>query len=223
MRSGKALAADSAEIAIHLRPLPRYLLGQWPGAEPNVLRLGLTEPYVRLATTLNGPERTVENQELEARSAPPRRTPYANLILDMLNSDPMLFSHPRRRSRRGMAHHRPRDQSLDSRKRPHAGMPRRPGTTRPAVLTSTAAFRRSGHPAGAAEALGISRHLVYDLLRDGATTVTQGGKPRRTPGSARQFSIRVVAIATATASIRTSRIRASGSNGPPFTMPMAEK
>jgi glucose-6-phosphate 1-dehydrogenase len=91
LRSGKALSADSAEIAIHFRRLPRYLLDQWPGVEPNVLRLGLTEPYVRLATTLNGPERTAENRELELHTTGSRRGPYANLILDMLNSDPMLF------------------------------------------------------------------------------------------------------------------------------------
>jgi glucose-6-phosphate 1-dehydrogenase len=91
LRSGKALAADSAEIAIHFRPLPRYLLDQWPGVEPNVLTVGLTEPYVRLSTTLNGPERTAETQRLEARSTPPRFTAYAHLILQMLNSDPMLF------------------------------------------------------------------------------------------------------------------------------------
>jgi glucose-6-phosphate 1-dehydrogenase len=91
LRSGKALEADSAEIAIHFRPLPRYLLDQWPGVEPNVLRLGLTEPYVRMATTLNGPERTAESRELEARSTAPRFTAYANLILEMLKNDPMLF------------------------------------------------------------------------------------------------------------------------------------
>jgi glucose-6-phosphate 1-dehydrogenase len=89
--SGKALAADSAEIAIHFRPLPRYLLSRWPGVEPNVLTVGLTEPYVRLSTTLNGPERTAETRQLEARSTPPRFTAYAHLILEMLNSDPMLF------------------------------------------------------------------------------------------------------------------------------------
>lgn len=91
LRSGKALAADSAEIAVHFRPLPRYLLDQWPGIEPNVLRLGLTEPYVRLATTLNGPDRTAESRELEAKSTEPRFTAYANLILETLKSDPMLF------------------------------------------------------------------------------------------------------------------------------------
>ena len=47
LRSGKALAEDAAEIAIHFRPLPAYLTDQWPGVEPNVLRIGLQEPYVR--------------------------------------------------------------------------------------------------------------------------------------------------------------------------------
>ena len=48
IRSGKALERPSAEIAVHFRALPRYLTDQWPGVEPNVLRIGLTEPYVRL-------------------------------------------------------------------------------------------------------------------------------------------------------------------------------
>lgn len=91
LRSGKALAEDSAEIAIHFRPLPTYLLDRWPGAEPNVLRLGLREPYVRLATTLNGRDRTAENRQLELVSAPPQRSPYANLILEMLRGDATLF------------------------------------------------------------------------------------------------------------------------------------
>jgi glucose-6-phosphate 1-dehydrogenase len=91
LRSGKALEADSAEIAIHFRPLPQYLLGQWPGVEPNALRIGLTEPYVRLTTTLNGPERTAESRELEARRTAPRFTAHAHLIQEMLKSDAMLF------------------------------------------------------------------------------------------------------------------------------------
>jgi glucose-6-phosphate 1-dehydrogenase len=56
-----------------------------------VLRLGLTAPYVRLSTTLNGPEQTAETRQLEAHSTAPRFTAYANLILHMLRSDPMLF------------------------------------------------------------------------------------------------------------------------------------
>jgi len=91
LQSGKALEANSAEIVIHFRPLPRYLVAQWPGVEPNALRIGLREPYVRLTTTLNGPDRTAETRELEARSTAPRFTAYANLIQEMLNGDPMLF------------------------------------------------------------------------------------------------------------------------------------
>jgi len=91
LRSGKAIQADSAEIAVHFRATPGYVTDQVPGVEPNVLRIGLTEPYVRLSTTLNGPERTAETRELEARSTQPRFTAYAHLILEMLNNDPMLF------------------------------------------------------------------------------------------------------------------------------------
>ena len=91
LASGKALDGDSAEIAIHFRPLPRYLLDQYPGVQQNVLRLGLPDPYVRLATTLNGPDRTAATHELELHSAASRRPAYANLILDMLKNDPMLF------------------------------------------------------------------------------------------------------------------------------------
>ena len=149
LRSGKALAADSAEIAIHFRPLPRYLLDQWPGVEPNVLRVGLTEPYVRLSTTLNGPERTAETQQLEARSTPPRFTGVRPPDPRNAQQRPDAV-HPRRRGRRGMAHHRPRDERMDSRRRPHAGLPSRPGTTGPAVLTPTATRRpRAGLRAAA--------------------------------------------------------------------------
>jgi hypothetical protein len=91
LRSGKPLPADSAEIAVHFRPMPQYLLDRWPGIEPNVLRIGLTEPYVRLSAALNGPEQTAEICQLEARTTAPRLTAYAHLILEMLRGDPMVF------------------------------------------------------------------------------------------------------------------------------------
>ena len=56
-----------------------------------MLTIGLIEPYVRVATTLNGPEQTAENRQLEARSTPPRFTAYAHLIEEMLQGNPMLF------------------------------------------------------------------------------------------------------------------------------------
>ena len=91
LRSGKALPEDAADVAVHFRPVAGYLLEQWPGVEPNVLRLGLREPDVRLSTTLNGPDRTAEGRELVATSSPPRFEAYANLIRSMLRNDPMLF------------------------------------------------------------------------------------------------------------------------------------
>ena len=90
LRSGKAFQTDSAEIAIHFRPLPRYLTDQWPGVEPNVLRIGLTEPYVRLATTLNGPGQTAEHRQ-QRRARPRRGHGHSHLIQEMLEGDPMLF------------------------------------------------------------------------------------------------------------------------------------
>jgi glucose-6-phosphate 1-dehydrogenase len=91
LRSGKAMAAESAEIALHFRPVPGYVLRRWPDVESNTLRLGLTEPYVRLGTTLNGPERSTVTCDLEARSAAPRFSAYAHLVLQMLQGEPMLF------------------------------------------------------------------------------------------------------------------------------------
>ena len=91
LRSGKAMASDSAEIAIHFRALPGYLLDRWPGVEPNVLRLGLLEPYLRLTTTLNGPDRQLETRDLALQASPPTRSPYANLLLEMLRGEATLF------------------------------------------------------------------------------------------------------------------------------------
>jgi len=42
-----------------------------------VLRVGLTEPDMRLSTTFNGPERTAGIRQLEARPTPPRFTACA--------------------------------------------------------------------------------------------------------------------------------------------------
>jgi glucose-6-phosphate 1-dehydrogenase len=91
LRSGKAMAANSAEIAIHFRALPGYLVDRWPGIEPNVLRLGLMDPYVGLGMMLNAGDRKVETRELELQTEASRRAPYANLLLEMLRGDPTLF------------------------------------------------------------------------------------------------------------------------------------
>ncbi len=91
LRSGKALAEDRMEIAIHYRGIVRPLGRSSQGSQPNVLRVGLKEPYVRLDTVVNGSDFTSVNHQLEMTSAPPLRKAYANLIIEMLNRNPMLF------------------------------------------------------------------------------------------------------------------------------------
>jgi len=91
LRSGKAMAADHAEIAVHFRPLGRRVLRHFPGITPNVFRLGLMEPYITLTATTIGDAREGREHELELHTAEPRRTPYANLLLEMLRGDATLF------------------------------------------------------------------------------------------------------------------------------------
>jgi glucose-6-phosphate 1-dehydrogenase len=91
LRSGKALARDSAEIAFHFKKVRGYLSNVSIDVAPNVLRIGLMKPYVRLETTINGPEFTPLNQTLEMLAEEPRRKAYANLIVEMLNNRPLLF------------------------------------------------------------------------------------------------------------------------------------
>ena len=87
LRSGKALARDHAEVAIHFRLPPPP--GR-PFAKPNVIRIGLMEPYVRAGVNVLGPDRSIVRDELELRAPEPDRPAYANLLLDMLRGDPML-------------------------------------------------------------------------------------------------------------------------------------
>jgi glucose-6-phosphate 1-dehydrogenase len=91
LRSGKSMQEDLAEIAVHFRPLPRYQVERYPGVAPNVLRLGLMQPYIRLAATTLGTGRRAEARELELYSTDRRPTAYANLLLEMLRGDTTLF------------------------------------------------------------------------------------------------------------------------------------
>lgn len=90
LRSGKALSGDRGEIAVHFRPMPGYLQERYPGIAPNVLRLGLMEPTIRLATTTIGEGRRGSGDELELCALARRRSPYANLVLEMLRGDATL-------------------------------------------------------------------------------------------------------------------------------------
>lgn len=91
LRSGKALAKDAAEVAIHFRPAPAMNRGTPPMAR-NVLRIGLMEPYVRLEINDIGQNRAIEVATLELNAQPPARSPYANLLKDMLAGEPMMMT-----------------------------------------------------------------------------------------------------------------------------------
>lgn len=91
LRSGKSMPADTAEIAIHFRPLPFHLFDNEVNVPANVLRIGLMEPYVRLDTTINGSDQQLIHQELEMLAPQPKRSAYANLILEMCRNRPTLF------------------------------------------------------------------------------------------------------------------------------------
>jgi glucose-6-phosphate 1-dehydrogenase len=91
LRSGKSMPADSAEIAIHFRPLPPHLFDLNVNLPANVLRIGLMESYVRLDMTINGSDQQLVEQELEMLAPKPDRSAYANLILEMFHNSPTLF------------------------------------------------------------------------------------------------------------------------------------
>ncbi|MFY1825968.1 glucose-6-phosphate dehydrogenase [Myxococcus fulvus] len=89
LRTGKALSRPHAEVAVYFRFEPDHELRNPKGGQ-NVLRIGLSEPYVRLAVNINGPERTLVTTDLELRSHAAGRLAYSNLLLDMLRAEPML-------------------------------------------------------------------------------------------------------------------------------------
>jgi glucose-6-phosphate 1-dehydrogenase len=89
LRSGKALARNHAEIAIRFRHPPVHG-PRVDVAPPNILRIGLAEPYVRLTMNVNAADRTLAATDLEMTSAPPGRPAYANLLLEMADCNATL-------------------------------------------------------------------------------------------------------------------------------------
>lgn len=89
IRSGKALARDRAEVAVHFRPTPG-LMFEGETVTSNVLHIGLMEPSVRLAVNSLGPERRLVEKMLTLDAAPPGRAAYANLLMAMLQGRQMV-------------------------------------------------------------------------------------------------------------------------------------
>jgi glucose-6-phosphate 1-dehydrogenase len=92
LRTGKALARDRREIAVHFQPVPHLVFGQATDAEPNVLRFQLDPDRLSLTVNINGPGDpfTLEAAELDLDLAPHELPAYARLLLDVMEGDPAL-------------------------------------------------------------------------------------------------------------------------------------
>ncbi|NKY48460.1 glucose-6-phosphate dehydrogenase [Nocardia cerradoensis] len=91
LRTGKALAADRKEVAIHFRPVPHMPFGHHGTAAPNVLRFGLEPENLTLALTAIGAAAgTLVPLSMNAAIPPPDLPAYGRLLLDVLLGNPAL-------------------------------------------------------------------------------------------------------------------------------------
>lgn len=91
LRTGKALAADRKEVAIHFRPVPHMPFGHHGTTAPNVLRFGLDPENLTLALTAIGAAvDTLVPVTMTARIEPPDLPAYGRLLLDVLLGNPAL-------------------------------------------------------------------------------------------------------------------------------------
>jgi glucose-6-phosphate 1-dehydrogenase len=92
LRTGKALAADRTEIALHFRPVPHAVFPLATAPEANVLRLRLGPDRISLRVNLNtsGDLLALEPAELGLSLAPQDLSAYARLLIDILDREPTL-------------------------------------------------------------------------------------------------------------------------------------
>ena len=87
LRTGKALARNRQEIAIHFQPVPHLVFGREADPRPNILRLQLDPDRMSLGVNING---AGDRFELDRDLAAQDLSAYARLILDILEGDPTL-------------------------------------------------------------------------------------------------------------------------------------
>jgi len=92
LATGKALAADRHEIAIHFQPVPHLAFAQSEQPRPNVLRLALDPDRMTLETTINGPGDPfdLEPATFAIDLAPQDLPAYARVLLSVLDGEPTL-------------------------------------------------------------------------------------------------------------------------------------
>ena len=94
LRTGKALAQNRGEIAIHFKPVPHLPFQRTSDPRPNVLRLQLGPDRIALNMNINCPYDPfdLEQIELSANFAPQNFfSAYERLFLDLLEGNTTLF------------------------------------------------------------------------------------------------------------------------------------
>jgi len=94
LRTGKALARDRGEIAVHFKPVPHLPFQKAGEPRPNVLRVQLGPDRVALDLNVNGPYDPfdLEQIELSAGFAPQEFfSAYERIFLDLLEGNTTLF------------------------------------------------------------------------------------------------------------------------------------
>src|SRR5689334_8388828 len=91
LRTGKALARDRKEVAVHFRAVPHLPFGHTGEAHPNVLRFGLDPETLSLDLTGIGAQAgTLVPLTLDTRLNPPQLPAYGRLLLDVLTGNAAL-------------------------------------------------------------------------------------------------------------------------------------
>ncbi|MTD57030.1 glucose-6-phosphate dehydrogenase [Amycolatopsis pithecellobii] len=91
LRTGKALARDRKEVAVHFRPVPHLPLGHSGEPGPNVLRFGLDPEDLSLDLTgIGAHTHTLSPLTLTARIDPPELPAYGRLLRDVLDGNAAL-------------------------------------------------------------------------------------------------------------------------------------
>ena len=94
LRTGKALARNRGEIAVHFKPVPHLPFQKAGEPRPNVLRVQLGPDRVALDVNINGPYDPfdLEQIELSAGFAPQEFfSAYERIFLDLLEGNTTLF------------------------------------------------------------------------------------------------------------------------------------
>ncbi|MEW6473804.1 MAG: glucose-6-phosphate dehydrogenase [Actinomycetota bacterium] len=93
LRTGKALAADRREVRVAFRPVERLPFGQPEEPGPNLLTLSMDPDRLSVDLALNGAGDPfcLDPARWDLELAPQELSPYARLLMDVLEGDPALF------------------------------------------------------------------------------------------------------------------------------------